>query len=310
MRISLRILKLSAVLLLSVTGIAQAQQFDHCGLPPVSSEAFSEQEITIPTPDGRIQGTLTAPEVGDPKTLVLMLHGFGGARNENGGMFRRTAHAFASYGIATLRFDFIGSGKSDGKWADTRFSTQARDTVRAANALTDTFDASLPVSVLGYSQGGLIALRTAASHDLFERVVVWAPVLDPLATYGIIFGKGTILAAAQTHREHGTDDIVEGKRLRSGYFAELADADPISDAAMVKAPLMIVTGERDPLVKDGRRLAIAASNQRSGQTVLLHEDTAGHDFGALRKPLLLEHVVACTAKFLLDTNHIQGVKGG
>jgi len=290
---------LSLALLLANTGIAQAQSFDHCGFPLENPGTFSERDFTVQTPDGRIQGTLAVPEDESPQALALMLHGFGGARNENGRMFRRTAHTFAEYGIATLRIDFIGSGKSDGNWADTRFSTQARDAARAADALQGAFDGTLPVSVLGYSQGGLVALRTSASQDVFHRIAVWAPVLDPLATYGIIFGKETILNAAQTHREEGTNDVVAGRKLRSGYFAELTEADPIADADAATSPLMIVTGERDPLVKEGERLAKEIANRRSAQTVLLHVN-AGHDFGALRNPPLLAHVVSCTAKFLLD----------
>ena len=284
--------------LLAATGSARAETFDHCGFTPNNPDTFSEREFTVQTPDGRIQGTLAVPDNGEPKALALMLHGFRGARNENGGMFRRTAHAFAGFGIASLRIDFIGSGKSDGEWADTRFSTQARDAMRAADALKDAFDGALPVSVLGYSQGGLVALRTSASKEVFNRVAIWAPALDPIATYSIIFGEETILNAARAHREEGTNDVVEGKRLRSGYFAELAEADPIGEASKVKSPLLIVTGERDPLVKQGDRLAKETASKRSGKTELLHVN-GGHDFGALREPQLLAHVVACTAKFLI-----------
>ena len=283
---------------LGAASSVQAETLDHCGLTLKNPDTFSERDFTVQTPDGRIQGTLAVPDNGAPKALALMLHGFRGARNENGGMFRRTAHAFAGYGIASLRIDFIGSGKSDGEWADTRFSTQARDAMRAAEALKDAFDGSLPVSVLGYSQGGLVALRTSAANEIFQRIAIWAPALDPIATYSIIFGKETILNAARTHRQEGTNDVVEGKRLRSGYFAELAEADPIAEAAKVRSPLLIVTGERDPLVKEGDKLAKDTASRRTSSTELLHVN-GGHDFGALREPPLLAHVVACTAKFLI-----------
>lgn len=92
--------------------------------------------------------------------------------------------------------------------------------------------------------------------------------------------------------------IVEGTRLRPGFFVELAEADPIGDAAQTSSPLMIVTGERDPLLKEGDLLADEAARRRSAETVLLHLD-AGHDFGALREPRLLAHVIGCTAQFML-----------
>lgn len=281
-----------------LSSAARAQSRDHCDMPPAHAEAFVEHDLTVQTPDGRIQGTLAVPEAREPRALVLMLHGFRGARNENGGMFRRTAHTFAGYGLASLRIDFIGSGKSGGAWADTRFSTQARDALRAAAVSRDMFNDTLPITVLGYSQGGLVALRAAATQEAFDRVAVWAPPLDPMATYGIIFGQETILDAARTHRYDGTNDVVEGQTLRTGFFAELAEADPIADAAQSTSPMLIVTAERDPLVKNGVQLAKDVASGRVAETDLLHVNS-GHDFGALHEPQMLAHVVACTAKFLL-----------
>lgn len=276
----------------------RSETLDTCGPVPSRPGAFNERILSIETPDGRIEGSLAAPADIVPKALTLMLHGYTGARNENGGMFRRAAHAFAERGIATLRIDFIGSGRSDGAWADTRFSTQARDAIHAVAAFQDEYDGKLPVSVLGYSQGGLVALRAAASDNPFDRMALWNPVMNPMATYGIVFGLETILEAAQRHRKEGVGDVVGKTRLRPGFFAEIVNADPIADAGRTTAQILIVTGKRDPLVKNGAALAKRIADARSGDTILLNLD-AGHDLGALRDPPLLDHVIACTAGFLL-----------
>lgn len=282
----------------SLTLPAFAQEtLDMCGLEIAAEPAFAEQPFLIETPDGTIQGTLAEPVGQEAEALVLMLHGFRGARNENGGMFRRAAHMMADLGIASLRIDFIGSGQSDGDWADTRFSHQARDAVRAVAALSDAFGGR-PVSVLGYSQGGLVSLRTAAAEDPFDRIAIWAPALDPIATYAIIFGEDTIWLGAELHGV-GETDLVPDTRLRPGYFAELAAADPIAEAAQSEAPMLVVMGRRDPLVRDGVALAQALADARAGETQIL-DVNAGHDFGALREPPLLAHVVGCTARFLLE----------
>jgi len=284
---------------LLVIGPIRSETPDTCRPAPALHSAYDEQIISIETPDGRIEGTLAAPVDAAPKALTLMLHGYTGARNEIRGMFRRTAHAFAKRGIATLRIDFIGSGHSDGAWADTRFSTQARDAVRAAAAFQDNYDGNLPVSVLGYSQGGLVALRAAASDDPFDRIALWNPVMEPMATYGIIFGQETILEAAQRHLQDEADDLVGETRLRPGFFAEIVDADPTADAAHSTAQIFIVTGQRDPLVKNGAALAKRIADARSADTSIL-DLNAGHDLGALRDSPLLEQVIACTAGFLLS----------
>ncbi|MEL6964661.1 MAG: alpha/beta fold hydrolase [Pseudomonadota bacterium] len=280
-------------------GPVRGETFDTCQPSPILHQSYDEQIISIETPDGRIEGTVASPSSATPKALTLMLHGYTGARNEIRGMYRRTAQAFAERGIATLRIDFIGSGQSDGAWADTRFSTQARDAVRAAEALLKKYDETLPVSVLGYSQGGLVALRAAASDDPFDRLALWNPVMDPMATYGIIFGEETILEAAERHRLGESGDIIGETRLRSGFFAEIATADPSADAARSKAEILIVTGQRDPLVKNGAALAKRMADTRSADTTILDLD-AGHDLGALQNTPLLDQVIACTAGFLLS----------
>ena len=214
-------------------------------------------------------------------------------------MFARTARAFAERDIATLRIDFLGSGQSDGDWADTRFSGQARDAIFVAGWLRAEYGAlNLPLGVLGYSQGGLVALRAEALAEPFDRLALWNPVMDPVATYSTIFGRETLLDGAQRGTQHGSGEIVSGTRLRSGFFAELLESDPILDAAHSTVPVLVVTGRRDPLVADGAALAERMAAARSAETVLVELD-AGHDLGALGSPELLDRVIDCTAGFLL-----------
>ncbi|MEM9781631.1 MAG: alpha/beta fold hydrolase [Pseudomonadota bacterium] len=307
----LAVLVTSGIALRSVA----AEAVEICAPAPIRHAAAPERIIAIDTPDGRIAGTLAGPADTAPEALALMLHGYTGARNEipvagGEGMFARTARALAERGVATLRIDFIGSGRSDGDWADTRFSTQARDALRAATALRAEYAevkdaADLPLGVLGYSQGGLVALRAAASGGSggpsgggpFDRLALWNPVMDPMATYAVIFGRETILQGARRH-DDGSADIVPETRLRPGFFAEIVAADPIADAAATTAAVLVVTGRRDPLVMDGAALASRMQAGRSAETRILDLD-AGHDLGALREPALLDSVIACTAGFLL-----------
>lgn len=294
----------AAIMLVLALGSAQSNAFDACLPAPARLTAAAERTVAIETPDGRILGTLAAPADGMPAALALLLHGYTGSRNEipvagGEGMFARTARLFAERGIATLRIDFIGSGKSDGVWADTRFSGQARDAIQAAAALQERFRASdLPLGVLGYSQGGLVALRAAAQRNVFDKLALWNPVMDPMATYQKIFGRETILDGAQRHAEGGDQAVVADTRLRPGFFSELVAADPIADAARMAAPILIVTGQKDPLVENGATLASRLQAGRTAATTILDLE-AGHDLGAIREPALLDAVIACTAGFLL-----------
>ena len=291
-------------ILVSASTAWGTEPFDACLPAPERYSSVEETEFGIETPDGRISGTLTTPPDTPPEALALLLHGYTGSRNEipvarGEGMFTRTARAFAKRGIATLRIDFIGSGRSDGEWADTRFSGQARDASRAARALRQRFsDLDLPLGVLGYSQGGLVALRAASLDNAFDRLALWNPVMDPMTTYGKIFGKETILEGARQHNDGIDEKVVDGTKLKPGFFAEIVATDPIAASGEVAAPVFIVTGQRDPLVVDGLSLATQIKAGREAETSILNLD-AGHDLGAIKEPALLDRVIACTAGFLL-----------
>ncbi|MEM6972921.1 MAG: alpha/beta fold hydrolase [Pseudomonadota bacterium] len=279
-----------------------AEVFAQCRPAEVVATAGLAETIGIDTPDGRIEGTMVAPQGADPLALVLMLHGYTGARDEQRGMFRRAAERLAARGVASLRIDFIGSGQSDGEWADTRFSTQARDAIRAVAALRAAYPGQdLPLGMLGFSQGGLVALRAAAAGAPVERLALWNPVMDPMATYGIIFGRETILHGAGL-ADVGETAVIEGTRLRPAFFVELAAADPIADAAATPAEIMVVTGRRDSLVRQGAALAgrlAAAREAEIGRPTRIVSLDAGHDLGAIHAPPVLQAVTDCTAGFLL-----------
>ena len=295
---------LIAALLAALTVPAWATQpeaLDQCGPTAPDYVVADERVVDIITPAGRIEGTLAGPADGPLRARIVMLHGYTGSRNEipvaeGEGMFARTARAFAERGIVSLRIDFIGSGRSDGEWSDTRFSTQARDAVTAAQWLLETTGSSTaPLGILGYSQGGLVGMRAAAIGGFWDRLALWNPVMAPMATYGIIFGEDVIRTAAQGD---AAGDVVAGTRLRPGFFQEIVAADPAADAAATGAPILIVTGQRDPLVRNGAALAAALAERRDAETQILDLD-AGHDLGAINKPALLDKVIACTAAFLM-----------
>lgn len=299
----------AAMLLLLIVAPARGAALDACQSVPPNDAPTEERVVIIDTPDGRIAGTLAAPAGTPPRALALMLHGYAGSRNEipvagGEGMFARAARAFAERGIASLRIDFLGSGQSDGDWADTRFSGQARDAIFVAGWLRREYGGGeygkeSPLGVLGYSQGGLVALRAAALAEPFDRFALWNPVMDPMATYGTLFGRETILHGAQRGTQHGSGEIVDGTRLRPGFFAEVLESDPIIDAAHSTVPILVVTGRRDPLVADGAALAERVAAGRAAETVVVDVD-AGHDLGALGAPEILDRVIECTAGFLLD----------
>lgn len=69
--------------------------------------------VTIRTLDGlRLAGTLVTPDSATDQAVVLVRGG--GVTHEEGSFFQRMAQGLSEAGVASLRFDLRGHGKSEG----------------------------------------------------------------------------------------------------------------------------------------------------------------------------------------------------
>jgi len=90
---------------------------------------------------------------------------------------KRIAVALAARGIAVLRFDFTGLGSSEGDFANSTFSSNVADLVRAADHLRQTRKA--PAILIGHSLGGAAILAAAGQVPEAKAVVTIAAPSDP-----------------------------------------------------------------------------------------------------------------------------------
>ena len=83
----------------------------------------------------QLAAALDLPE-GTPLAYALFAHCFTCGKDVLAA--RRIALALAAKGIAVLRFDFTGLGSSEGDFANSTFSSNVADLVRAADHLRET----------------------------------------------------------------------------------------------------------------------------------------------------------------------------
>ncbi|MET3811455.1 hypothetical protein ABIB14_002572 [Arthrobacter sp. UYEF3] len=74
------------------------------------------------------------------------------------------------FGIAVLRFDFTGLGRSGGDFANTNFSSNIEDLVHGSNLLRERFAA--PSFLIGHSLGGA---AVPAQPTTSRRCGPWQP---------------------------------------------------------------------------------------------------------------------------------------
>ncbi len=113
---------------------------------------------------------------GAAPTAVLLCPPFGQDLIRSHRVYRQLAEALASRGIASLRFDYFGSGDSAGESIDLDWLRCRDDALAAAAALRQRTGCRRLIG-FGGRVGGSIALAAAAAAE-FSEVIVWDPVLD------------------------------------------------------------------------------------------------------------------------------------
>ena len=120
------------------------------------------REYQVFGPQGGIAFKISVPEGFNPETdrcpIVILMHGIFSSKDFN--PMPALAKGLAAEGIASIRFDFDGHGKSEGRMQDMTVEKEIAD----ARAIWD-YVTTLPyvdrIGLLGHSQGGVIASMTA-----------------------------------------------------------------------------------------------------------------------------------------------------
>lgn len=218
----------------------------------------TEQVVTLMSEGQEVVGTLAVPP-GNAAPVVLLLHGFTGARDELAsdhvpGVFAYSAEKLGAAGLASLRIDFRGSGESlaDMTFADTTFESQIADAA-AAVAYLETLDAvdGQDIHVIGWSQGGLVAASLAGRGAAVDTVSLWNAVGDPMESYGGILGDETMaqgMSAAEDEVISATLPWGAEIALKGAFFDGVENHDPIAEIKGYSGPLFVAVGTQDTVV--------------------------------------------------------------
>jgi len=138
----------------------------------------------------RLVGTIDLP-AGPVRATAVFAHCF--TCSSETAATARISTALAEVGIAVMRFDFTGLGRSEGEFADTNFSTNIDDIVAASEYLSERFAA--PGLLVGHSLGGAAVLAAAPRlHSVRAVVTIGAPS-SPSHVEGLLSTGAEALAA-------------------------------------------------------------------------------------------------------------------
>ncbi|NTF57366.1 alpha/beta fold hydrolase [Agrobacterium rhizogenes] len=296
-------------------GMTKASKFGLVCLAVAAISSFAsaaETKVSFSVDGQKVIGTLSTIDSNPKAPVVVMFHGFGGSRDElpikdtKDGVFSRSARLLAESGYASLRIDFRGSGESDGKWADTTFSRQIKDGIAAVDWLkaSDKVDGS-KISILGWSQGGLVGAHVARARPEVKSVTLWAPVVTPLYTYGNVLGADNVAKGLTSPPDTeitarlpwGVDTT-----LKASFFKEMPTTSTIAAIAHYPGPLQVIVGSKDTTVTPQPASGQVLLDYHNGEERLDVFDM-DHVFNAFTGPQTIDsHLVPATLEWLKKFN--------
>jgi len=117
---------------------------------------------------------------------VVFFHGFTGDRMESHWIFIKCARALGRAGIASLRFDFYGSGESEGEFREVLLASEIRDAQDAVKFFRRQKGIDpRRLGLCGLSLGGCITACIAERVEA-KAVVTWSAVAHPAVLQEIV----------------------------------------------------------------------------------------------------------------------------
>ncbi|MCF7763331.1 MAG: lysophospholipase [Verrucomicrobia bacterium] len=154
---------------------------------PKKPYPYNEEEVVFPNLGASIQlaGTLTHPKGVGPHPAVVLVSGSGKQDRDEALMGHRPFLVLADHltrnGIAVLRFDDRGAGKSEGRFSEATTADFTTDALAAVEYLKTRGEIDpRRIGIAGHSEGGLVAPQAAVQSDAVAFIVLLAGVGVPM----------------------------------------------------------------------------------------------------------------------------------
>ncbi len=206
---------------------------------------MTERPIVFYNQAQQINGILHSPTNGDaPCPAVAFFHGFTGTKVEPHRIFVKTARELAAIGFYALRFDFRGSGDSEGDFSEMTIGGEVSDALKSIDVLTRMPGVdSERIGVLGLSMGGCVAACVSGQDSRVKSTVMWAPLSDDPPDR-----KQEILERAK--HTPTPEEIAQSNAnvVGQAFYEELPKISPSATIQAFTGALLVIHGSGDDVV--------------------------------------------------------------
>ena len=195
-----------------------------------------------------LRGMVHRPDSLKKAPLVFMYHGYTGSRQEIHRMFVKFSRILAQNGIASARFDFSGSGESDGEFCNMTFQKELEEARYLLDHMLqkDYIDPGR-VMLLGLSMGGAVASVLAPlCAPPIKKICLWAAA-----------GKLKEAILKTIYNNTGADtpgekEDTDNKAYVTGraFIDELDSIDILGQSRGYGGKVLLIRGDQDDIVTE------------------------------------------------------------
>ncbi len=206
----------------------------------------------------KLSGRLETPILCEAKAYAIFAHCF--TCSKDIAAATHISRSLAALGIAVLRFDFAGLGKSEGSFADSNFSSNVEDLVKAAEFLSKNYAA--PQLLIGHSLGGAAVLAAAGKIETIEAVATIGAPAEP-AHVAAHFAKSRdeIVQDGEAKLSIGGRDFC----IKKQFLEDIESQKLVEKIAALKKPILVMHSPTDSTVgiENAQKIYEAASHPKS-----------------------------------------------
>jgi len=235
-----------------------------------------ERQIVFENKGQKLYGMLHLPDGLKRAPAVVLFHGFTGTRVEPHRIFVKMARELMANGIAALRFDFRGSGESEGDFVNMTVEGEISDGLKSLDFLQAQPELDPDrLGVLGLSMGGLVAACVAGRDARVKSLALWSAL--SLVEEVTLIDEEHREAAQRQLAERGFIDQA-GNLLGAAFIEELPKMRPLEEVARYRGPALIIHGTKDEVLD--LRNALAYQKAIPGRKELHIVEGADHTFNS------------------------------
>lgn len=205
-----------------------------------------QKAVEIQSRNLTLRGMLHVPDGAAGKLpVVCIFHGFTGNKMEPHFIFVKLSRMLEARGIASVRFDFGGSGESDGDFKDMTISNELEDAKSILNYVkTLDFVDKNNIGILGLSMGGAIGSMLAGEcKEDIRALCLWAPA----GNMAELIQRDRTEEDLKLLRKTGYWDL-GGLALGTSFLDDVLSLDIYEKAAPYDKNVLLLHGDKDSAV--------------------------------------------------------------